>query len=112
MAPALWFHSPLGGRVQKREMDSSHLSVQEKAVPQLPPQRQSLPVCHQCPSTYYPVTELRGGASEQVLVWVLQEELLGTPEASSTDSVPTQFFFFTLLPHSFLLPEVLEPWAG
>ena len=42
-------------------------------------------------------------------MWVLQEELLGVPAASSTDSTPTGFHSQKLWRLIFL---ALEPWAG
>ena len=42
-------------------------------------------------------------------MWVLYEELLGAPEISSTDSIPTGFCSQKLWGLIFL---ALEPWAG
>ena len=42
-------------------------------------------------------------------MWVLYEELLGVPEVSSTDSIPTGFCSQKLWGLIFL---VLEPWTG
>ena len=42
-------------------------------------------------------------------MWVLYEELLGTPEVSSIDSIPAGFCIQKLWGLIFL---TLEPWAG
>ena len=47
--------------------------------------------------------------SRWVCVWVLWKELLGSPEVSSTDSIPTSFHSQRLWGLIFL---ALEPWSG
>ena len=112
MVPDCQLHCCLGGRVQKQTMASVLLSVWEKAVPQLPPQCQIfqfLPLCHQCPLSFYSTA---GAQREWVCISPCVVSLrgtLGTPAVSSTDSFPTYFCNQKAWECNFL---ALEAWAS
>ena len=112
MAPTYWLCGSLAEGFRKGTMSSAHLSVWEKALPQLLPWCQTFPflfVCNCCLSSHYP----SAGAQRE---WVWVSLSVGSLRGTAWDS---RSFFHRLGSCCFLQPEVMgtflpgiEPWAG